>query len=428
MNFNLNNETLGFTINVKIIVNSILGLDKIYSIITKENEEDEINFELTEYNKNEEEIQLKNIIDDIKVIYLYQYEQGKNYDGGVLIPIKDKPGFYILFLYQSSIKKKEKFVLKDLVKDFNIIKKKIFEYFGIVIEEGYFSYILYYEEKDVETIYHCKDENIGYFFYSFNSNTFVDDKGNNITSIMNYKNLINKKIELSQFTSIKKSIRNIEKHFKKEIKVPKRKISYKPQSNKMESIYLGKKIVLSKVNNEQENKKIHFKNLTNLNLCLKEKLKELDPNIKDKKARVIKSKSYDKLNKDLEIENDELIKKIKNIKNISLDEEESSEDDEDRKQNNKQLPKEIKNIFPGYNNYRDYGNYFILGMEYPEFPFIIIYEYENEFLLLQYKQKGEIIQYNIKTKKLLSDEEKKEYFTDLFSGKFKFHLWELYEK
>ena len=77
-------------------------------------------------------------------------------------------------------KKKKKFSRKKLINDFEIIKNNLYEFLGIEILECFYAYILYYEEKDMETVYYCKENNIGYFFYSFNLDKFVDDNGKEI--------------------------------------------------------------------------------------------------------------------------------------------------------------------------------------------------------------------------------------------------------
>ena len=59
-----------------------------------------------------------------------------------------------------------------------------------------------------------KDENIGCFFNSFNVNEFVDEKGNEIKSIINFNNFISKNDKLKQFKEIIKGIRKIKKLFK----------------------------------------------------------------------------------------------------------------------------------------------------------------------------------------------------------------------
>ena len=45
----------------------------------------------------------------------------------------------------------------------------------------------------------------------------------------------------------------------------------------------------------------------------------------------------------------------------------------------RKIPKKIKEMFPKYNTYKEYGNYFFSELYYPEFPFILVYEYDEKY-------------------------------------------------
>ena len=432
--FNLNNEALGLKIKTKIILNSILDLNKVFMIITEKNKEIEINYELYTYNKNSsKEISLNKIFDDSKVIFLLQHNQGRNYDGAILIPIKNNPGSYYIFLYQTTIKKNIKFYINLLLEDFDTIKKKLYEFFGIEIVDGFFAYILYYEEKDFETVNHCKINNIGYFFYSFNLDKFVDETGKEIETILNYNYYINKKEKIDEFYKLKKNILILENYLKP--KKNKNKINLNDvlgSGGELEKLYLGKKIFFASFNNEKENKIIKNKNLTDLNKCFKEKYEILSKNKKIKKQfsfRGVKSKSIDILNQNLEKENlifSEKINKIKGIANINTKINKANQNSElNEKKSVKELPKKIKEIFPKFNAYREHGHFLINEMEYPELPSILVYQYENKYQFIQYKKDKIIITLNLGKKKEFTNDDKIKYFNYISTGKIKILLWEL---
>ena len=352
--FNLNNEIFGLKIDIKIVINSILDLDKIYIILTEQNSEEEINYELNNiYSEENQSISLEKIFDDSKNIYLYQHHQGKNYDGGLLIPVKNAPGKYNLFIVQSSIKKNKKFSLKQIMNDFKIIKKNLYEYFGVEIYEGYFSYILYFEEKDMATVYHCQENNIGYFFYSYNLDKFVDDNGKEIQTFLNEIYLINKNSNFIKIENFRKNYINLVKNLFPKLKYDsdeQKQVSHsQSEKNNNTNLCIGKKVFLSSFINEKENKKIKFQNLKNLNICLRKKITELfisnsDGLIEDLDFK--KCKSYDKLIEILKDQNNILIEKLNELIGIkSIDEEATSEEEElkiKKALKYNKLPKKIK--------------------------------------------------------------------------------------
>ena len=406
--FNLNKEVFDFKIDTKIIVNSILDLDKIYLIINEDNAQYEINYELIEYYEEEQKpISLDKIFIESKIIYLFQYNQVKNYDGGILIPIKNNPN------------------------DFEIIKNNCYQYFGIEIIDGYFSYILYYEDKDMDTVYYCQKNNIGYFFYSFYSSNFVDDLGFPITTCLKEEYMIHKNKNYIKLKNFQRNFSYMMNHLKPKIKENKPilpEIEPKFPENKLENLYLGRKIYYSKFRDEKENIKIKYKNLRNLNLCLKEKICKLYPNkevIINIESKIIKPQSYDKLIERLKNQNEKLIRDLNQIEDFNETEENIDDDNYIIKSQN--LPKKIHSIFPSYKKYREYGNYFVNGLTYPDFPFIIIYEYDDEFKFLRYRKKGNISFINIETGEELNDKDKIEFFNHFYSEKIKPHLWELIE-
>ena len=430
--FNLNKEVFDFKIDIKIIVNSILDLDKIYLIINEDNAQYEINYELIEYYEEQPKaISLDKIFIESKIIYLFQHHQGKNYDGGILIPIKNNPGKYHLFLHQSSIKKKTKTTLNQLANDFEIIKNNCYQYFGIEIIDGYFSYILYYEDKDMDTVYYCQKNNIGYFFYSFYSSNFVDDLGFPITTCLKEEYMIHKNKNYIKLKNFQRNFSYMMNHLKHKIKENKPilpEIEHEIPENKLENLYLGKKIFYSKFRDEKENIKIKYKNLRNLNLCLKEKICKLYPNkeiIINIESKIIKPQSYDKLIERLKNQNEKLIRDLNQIEDFYEAEENIDDDNYIIKSQN--LPKKIHSIFPSYKKYREYSNYFVNGLTYPDFPFIIVYEYDDEFKFLRYREEGNISFINIETGEELNDKDKIEFFNHFSSEKIKHHLWELIE-
>ena len=275
----------------------------MFCILTEQNSEEEINYELNNiYSEENQSISLEKIFDDSKNIYLYQHHQGKNYDGGLLIPVKNAPGKYNLFIVQSSIKKNKKFSLKQIMNDFKIIKKNLYEYFGVEIYEGYFSYILYFEEKDMATVYHCQENNIGYFFYSYNLDKFFDDNGKEIQTFLNEIYLINKNSNFIKIENFRKNYINLVKNLFPKLKYDsdeQKQVSHsQSEKNNNTNLCIGKKVFLSSFINEKENKKIKFQNLKNLNICLRKKITELFPSNSDGLIEDLdfkKCKSYDKL-------------------------------------------------------------------------------------------------------------------------------------
>ena len=447
--FNVDNEVFNNKIDYKIIIDSILDLDEIYCVFDHNNINEEIIFEIKEclnYRKENSEnktILMDKLVDGKKVIYLYQYTQGKNYDGAILFPIPDHVGSYELFLYQTTINKDKRFFKNDILRDCLKIKEKLYEIFGIEIVNFYFSYILLYEDKDLNTINHCKNEYLRYFFYSLNDNKFVEENNDEVKCVTDNKSIICQK-EL-QFSEIKKNIIFFEKCFN----YKKNNENKKFPSDCFAKIYLGKKIMFSKIKNKKENGISKKNNLINLNYLLKKKINELtiDKSVASTSSIDIEEEMKSKLSiQELENEKLKLIAKLKsltkrndeydildennNIKNSKNQKMMKKEEDEIKYNVKKQMtyqimPEKIKKIFPDYNKYREYGHHYLYGFEYPEFPFIIVCKKNDNIEYIEYLKKNKKVYVNAQENKELTDDKKIQYFNQFFTGNLSFHLYEL---
>lgn len=274
-NFSLGKTFNNLKIGHKIIVDSILNFDKIFDVLvdTIDNgKEYDIQF-FENFNKKNE-IELGSIFNSKNAIFIEQYYQGENYDGAVLIPNENNKGMYDLFLYQTSIKKDKKYYRNEIYREYLEIKYKLESFFGIVINNGYFSFILYYEEKDIYTINRCKNEYLDYFFYSIDKKLFVDNNGNKITSLIHDNSLIYKKDLIENLENVKKNLEFFENcfHYRKGKSIN----NNNSQNEKIN--FLGKKRLLSRIN-IKENKYLNLinknKNLEMINEELKIKEKEM---------------------------------------------------------------------------------------------------------------------------------------------------------
>ena len=425
--FSLGKTYNNIKIGHKIIVDTILNFDKIFNVLTdvKDNgkEHDILFYEY--FNKNAE-IYPEIIFSDENAIFIEQFYQGKNYDGAVLIPCKNNKGVYELFLYQTSINKDKKYYRNEIYNDYLEIKYKFESFFGIKINKGYFSFILYYEEKDMITISRCKNEYINYFFYSIDKKMFVDSKGKEITSLIYDNSLIYKKDLIENLDNIKKNIKFFENcfHYKKG-----KSLNNNNNGEKEKVCFLAKKRLLSSINineNKYQNLINKKRNLEMINAELEEQAKAIEnknigdnyqldlkeendeeeeiitiddtykneENKKNKKRKSKKTKEdnikneseekepkYDnELNSNIEMtklinDNDILEKKNKELFN-KINKDLINEDENAQKDINinkdkynvkealkyKQLPKTIKDIFNNYNNYIEYGNMYFLGL------------------------------------------------------------------
>lgn len=123
----------------------------------------------------------KNIYFDKKKTIMYSpifIEQsqftGKYYDYGLLI-YKKETGSYILYLFQVSKKKiaTNRYYREEHKIIFNRVKENLEKIFSIVIDEGYFSYILVEEEKDEKTIDFCNENSLKYYLFSIHELKFM---------------------------------------------------------------------------------------------------------------------------------------------------------------------------------------------------------------------------------------------------------------
>jgi hypothetical protein len=209
-------------IEKKIIIDRISGFKKFFKYIGKENYGSEFEIYFGDYFKidKKNDINAELIFKDRKVIFIEQFFQGKDFDGGLLIPFKNIDGNFDLFLYQTSINKKNKFSRNYIYEQYNLIKKDLEDIFGIKIVNGYFSYILLFENPDVETKIHCEKYFINYFNYSINKNEFVESNGKKINEFLTIKSLIYESEEINDFSNFQKEFdffKNCLMYNKKEI-------------------------------------------------------------------------------------------------------------------------------------------------------------------------------------------------------------------
>ena len=121
-------------------------------------------------NKNIESFKKKQNLPK-KNIYLMQRQfTGKYYDCGLLIHEKDLE--YKLLLCQASKRRiaSQRYYREEHQIIFNRVKSKLENEFNITIKQGYFSYILMYEERDNTTINFCEKNNLRYFLFSIYEN------------------------------------------------------------------------------------------------------------------------------------------------------------------------------------------------------------------------------------------------------------------
>ena len=296
------------------------------------------------------------------MIFIEQYFQGKDFDGGLLIPFGDIEGNFELYIYQTSIHKKEKFSREYIYSQYIKIKSNFEEIFGISIVNGYFSYILYYENPDIETKIHCQNNLIECLYYSIKKNELVDTKGKIITKFLTNKSLIYESSELKEFSNFQLQLDFFKSCFIKKIKTNKKVISAKINKN-----YLNKKIKLSLESEEIKDEEIKvlkekIKNdiklineITSSNNLIIEKIKSLNIDTKEfqnlltkeekisirKEESILKLKQISKQNKTMlkaQKDKSKKLKKILLINNVNIEEEpmENTIDEEKNEKINKQ--------------------------------------------------------------------------------------------
>ena len=108
-------------------------------------------------------------------IFLEQSQfTGKYYDYGLLI-YNNQTKSYILYLFQVSKKKiaSNRYYKEEHKIIFNRVKENLEKKYSIVIDEGYFGYILVNEEKDEKTITFCEENSLKYYLFSVKDLKFL---------------------------------------------------------------------------------------------------------------------------------------------------------------------------------------------------------------------------------------------------------------
>ena len=111
-------------------------------------------------------------------IFLNQRQfTGKYYDCGLLIYKKETNSF-ILYLFQVSKKKiaSNRYYKEEHKIIFNRVKENLEKRYSIYIDEGYFSYILVYEERDEKTISFCEANSLNYYLFSVKDIKFTNNQ------------------------------------------------------------------------------------------------------------------------------------------------------------------------------------------------------------------------------------------------------------
>ena len=237
-------------------------------------------FSLKRKNNNYKFLDIKNLIHPNKkkisftnkIILLIQNQfNAKYYDIGVLIKMNN--GKYKLILFQITITKDKKKLFSKLENEliFYFVKMNLENNFDIVIESGYFYYILSYKDnhyEDENTLNFCIKNRIGYLGFSVGKNIgFI----NNINTENEYALITNRfefhnscslvfencsdmdfitMINNNSFTNIEDEIfdiiqnffdnKNLQKHYIKKIGTVKKYSNYKYLSN-FSFIYIKRK-------------------------------------------------------------------------------------------------------------------------------------------------------------------------------------------
>jgi hypothetical protein len=312
-------------IEKKIIIDRISGFKKFFKYIGKENYGSEFEIYFGDYFKidKKNDINAELIFKDRKVIFIEQFFQGKDFDGGLLIPFKNIDGNFDLFLYQTSINKKNKFSRNYIYEQYNLIKKDLEDIFGIKIVNGYFSYILLFENPDVETKIHCEKYFINYFNYSINKNEFVESNGKKINEFLTIKSLIYESEEINDFSNFQKEFdffKNCLMYNKKEII---------PVDCPATKIYLKKKIKLY-----DESSDIISEKISTLKTKIEKNIDSINKLIKLNKILIEKIESE---NIKIDKTNNNLLQKESEIIKNSLDDNISFEDLQNKQSNYRKM-------------------------------------------------------------------------------------------
>ena len=154
-------------------------------------------YDFEKYKAKENVIELndydifKKLFKNGKNYHISQHNKvGKIFDGGLLIAKKKKKSFDFL-IYQATKKKdpRKRLTISDICQYKDMIKNNIEIIFDIKIDNVSFVYIMEYENQDLGLIEHCDsfDNQLDYFFYSYESDKFVNKRGKEIKIKKFYK-------------------------------------------------------------------------------------------------------------------------------------------------------------------------------------------------------------------------------------------------
>lgn len=356
-NFDIGKKFFGLEISHVIIVNEIITFAYIRQII--HNDIDYLSRQI-DYKR----------LKDGKTIYLEQYNSnGQCVDGGFLIPNKNDS--YDLLLYQSSIKKRNRFS-KEFIYNFiyETTKYNIKQTLRIDIDKIYFVYII--DKDDHSMIKYCIESEIYYLFYNYESSKFLY---NNSKEMKDFNSKIFNKMEIQKPNPEKIKLFKLQEE-KNDL------LPFKP-------VFLTQKRNLETDTNSKEKKT---------------ELKETQEDIRFKETK------YGFKNEDAKLKE----AKISNFEESSIEESKPNV-----KKALEDLPKNWKTIFNEYDSYQ------FLKKNLPGyhsiFPLPIFYTYENKYLIVKSKDTGNIIGnysfYDFKTGKKLEGKPLKNAL-DLFQIQF----------
>ena len=480
LKFGINSTVGEITIKHKIIIDRISDFKKVFQVVNEDNLSMEYKLNFKNYLiKEPMKVNLDSFLGDHQPIFIEQYFQGKDFDGSILIPFKDVEGNYDIFLYQTSVLKKIKFSRDYIYEQYIKIKKKFEEIFSIKIVNGYFSYILYFENPDINTEIHCSHNYLNYIFYSINSNEFVDSKGKKVTSFLNDTALIYKSEKISIFMNFQKEF-----NFFKNCLMYSMKKEKKIKNSSQNKTFLKKVIMLNKLsedtNNEDKketlkkemlNRQIKLNKIINFNKSLFAIINDNSNKVQDyldtrnlndeddfpKTLSLMENEEIIENNIDMTLDEmknkcNEFKKKLneekkkmaklkeiakaykKKYKDISLKEEDEKEYNDSynvkEKMKLKNLPKNIKIYFEGYTKYRELGNFFFslpdINREIPYF-FLFNLKGEDEYKYLIYKQESKIVKINLKNNSIFNPVDLNNYVEEQINGVLVCHFMKLHK-
>ena len=482
LKFDINNNVGNITVKHKLIIDRINPCKKVFNLIIDSKDEENVIF--FPYLKNEikKEINMASLFGDHQPIFLEQFFEGKDFDGGLFIPFKGIDGNYNLFLYQTSIHKKNKFTRDYIYQEYIKIKENLENIFGIKIVNGYFSYILYYENPDIVTEIHCNTNFLNNFFYSINNNEFVDSNGKKIEDLLTDNALIYKSEQISSFVNFQNEF-----NFFKKCIMYSNKNKIKINESTATKKYLNKKIILNEIsekikdeNKIQKLKKNIQKNIELINKIIEfnnsliEKIDFTDENninyINSKNINTIDIDEYylnydldkkeEKINilfdknmplKEIQTVSNDMKKKLKseknkmkNLKEIAKNNKikfkEISKEENLLKENNiigynvreklkfKKLPKILEKYFKEYTKFVELGNIFfselVINREIPYF-FLFKKKTIDKYCYLIYKNKNEIKKINLDNDNSFNIDDLENYINEQINGDLICHYMKL---